>query len=228
MSGGSASLPANPTPAYQPKNQGAADTGAYSGTTQLNTNPNASYNAAASTQAGSDLTTTANSLLPGVGQIMSTAFDPQQALFAQMYQQQQDQSNVTNAQNGVAGTPYGAGLVNQNNQNFDINWQNQQLQRQATGASAAGTLLGAAGQGATTGTQVGQSPVAFSNAQQQQQIADYFAYMSQGTSASNAATSAYSAEAQAAIDNQQLSNQSSAGLGSLFGSLAGDAMYAFA
>ena len=224
MSGGGASLPPNPTPAYQPKQQGAADTGAFSGTTQLNTNPNASYNAGASTQAGSNTVTTANSLLPGVGQIMSTAFDPQQALFAQMYQQQQDQSNVTNAQNGVAGTPYGAGLVNQNNQNFDINWQNNELQRMATGASAAGGLLNAAGTGAMTGTQVGQSPIAFSNAQKQQQIADYLAYMSQGTSASNAATGQYSAEAQAAIDNQQLQNQSTAGLGSLAGNIFGDMM----
>jgi hypothetical protein len=224
MSGGGASLPKNPTPAYQPKQQGAADTGAFSGTTQLNTNPNASYDAAGTTALGANMTSTANSLLPGVGQIMSTAFDPQQALFAKMYQQQQDQSNVTNAQNGVSGTPYGAGLAQQNNQNFDINWQNQQLQRQATGASAAGGLLNAAGQGGQAGAGLGQSPIAFSNAQQQQQIADFLQYMGQGTSASNAATGQYSAEAQAAIQNQQLQNQSAGGMGSLFGSLAGDAM----
>ena len=228
MSGGGASLPPNPQAAYQLQNQPGADAGAYGGIQGLNTNPNASYNSGASTAAGSQLTQTGASLLPGVGQIMSTAFDPQQALFAQMYQQQQDQSNVTNAQNGVAGTPYGAGLVNQNNQNFDINWQNQQLGRQVQGAQGAGALISAAGQGATTGTQVGQSPIAFSNAQQQQQISDFLQYLSQGTSASSAGTQQYGAEANAAIQNQQLSNQSLAGLGQLGGSLLGDAAFVFA
>lgn len=224
MSGGTASLPKNPTPAYQPAQQQQADAGAIGGTTSLNTNPSASYDAAGTTNLGAGLTSASGSVLPGVGQLMQSAFDPQSALFAQMYQQQQDQSNVTNAQNGVAGTPYGAGLVNQNNQNFDINWQNQQLGRQVQGAQGISSLLSGAGQGGAAGAALGQSPIAFSNQQIQQQIMDYLNYMNQGTNASNAATNQYSAESQAALANQQLANQSAGGLGSLFGSLAGDAM----
>jgi hypothetical protein len=86
----------------------------------------------------------AQSLIPGTTQpelqagrqVLNTAFDPQRALYNQQQQQNQDQGNAINAQNGVAGSPFGAGLSAQNNQNFNLNWQNQQLGRQTQGLSA--------------------------------------------------------------------------------------------
>ena len=218
--GGSPSLPNNPTPAYQFANQPGADAGAYGGIQNLNTNPSVAYNAPASTAAGSALTTTGMNVLPYVNQTLQTGFDPQNALYAKQFQQQQDQSNVVNAQNGVAMTPYGAGLVNQNNQNFDINWQNAQLGRQQTAAGTAQSLIGAGSTGATTGTSVGQSVPSLQNQFSQQQIADFLSYLQGGTGAANAATGQYSAEASANLGAAQQQNQGMAGLGTL----AGDAL----
>lgn len=78
--------------------------------------------------------------------VLQTGFDPQNALYDRSFQQQQDQTNAANAMNGVAGSPFAAGLDTQANQNFNIDWQNNQLNRQiqALGAydSAASTYAG--------------------------------------------------------------------------------------
>ena len=219
--GSTPSLPNNPTPAYQYGNMPGADTGAFSGTSSLITNPNTAYNANASTNAGGALTNAGASVLPYVNSALTTGFDPQGALFSQMFQQQKDQSNVTNAQNGVAGTPYGAGLVDNNNQNFDINWQNNQLGRQQTAAGTAQGLIGAGATGAQTGTTVGQSVPTLQNQFSQQQIADFLAYLQGGTGATTAATNQYNAESQAALGASQQANAGVAGLGSLAGNVIG-------
>lgn len=73
-------------------------------------------------------------------QILDTGFDPQNALYNRTQQQVLDQLNATNAQQGLSGTPYGAGVVGQNLSNFNIDWQNQQLGRQATAAQGYNTL----------------------------------------------------------------------------------------
>ena len=88
---------------------------------------------------------TGASLVPYAQQILQTGFDPQNQLYNQLQQQNLQQGAVNNAQAGVATTPYGAGLQDQSNQNFNINWQNQQLGRQTQAAQGAEGL-------ATTGT----------------------------------------------------------------------------
>lgn len=90
-------------------------------------------------------------LLNAGQQVYNTAFDPQNALFNQLSNQQQQQSGATNSMYGLGSSAAGAGVANQNQQNFDINWQNQQLQRQSTGLQAL--------QGATSGygTAAGQA-----------------------------------------------------------------------
>jgi hypothetical protein len=224
MSGGGASLPANPAPAFNVPNQGQAASGALSGIGNLNTNPNQSYNAGASTQGGSALTQASTATLPYANQILQQGFDPQQALYSQQFAQNQNETNAANAMSGVASTPYGAFLNQQSNQNFDLNWQNQQLQRESTAAGGASTLLGGAGSGLSTGTSVGQSVPGFSNTQLQQAISDYLSYIGAGTGATQAATSQYGTEANAAIANQQLNNQTFAGLGQLGGQLGSAAL----
>lgn len=74
--------------------------------------------------------------------IANTAFDPQQALYNRTLQQTQDQARAANEAAGVGTTPYGAGIENQATDNFNINWQNQQLLRQIQGGQAAGGLIG--------------------------------------------------------------------------------------
>ena len=83
---------------------------------------------------------TGQSLVPYAQQILNTGMDPQNALYAQQLQQTRDQSNVNNAQAGVAETPYGAGLTNQATTNFNIDWLNNELSRQTQAAGAAGSL----------------------------------------------------------------------------------------
>lgn len=86
-----------------------------------------------------------NQLAPYAGQVMNTAMDPQQALYQRTLQQVRDQTGAAGAATGTGMTPYGAGVQNQALSNFNIDWQNQQLQRQIAGLGAAGGALGQAG-----------------------------------------------------------------------------------
>lgn len=70
-------------------------------------------------------------------QILSTAFDPQGALYNQLQNQVSQQSEAAAAAAGLGGSAYGASTVGNNLGNFNINWQNQQLARQAQGLGAA-------------------------------------------------------------------------------------------
>jgi len=89
----------------------------------------------------------------------NTALDPQQALYQRTAQQVQDQSRANTAAAGLGTSPYAAGLENQAASNFNIDWQNQQLQRQLEGLSGLGTAaqkgaqIGAAGTQNLTGAQ---------------------------------------------------------------------------
>ena len=75
-------------------------------------------------------------LYGGANQIMQTAFDPQQALYGRTQQQVGDQINAGQAQRGLGNSAVGAAEYGQGMSNFNIDWQNQQLQRQATGMQA--------------------------------------------------------------------------------------------
>lgn len=99
----------------------------------------------------------AQNLFSGGNSILNTAFDPQSALFNQLQNQVSQQANAANAQAGLGGSAYGAGNTANTLQNFDINWQNQQLGRQATG-------LGAAGQAFSQGAATAGSPASLLSA----------------------------------------------------------------
>jgi hypothetical protein len=83
-----------------------------------------------------------NSAMGYGGQIMNTAFDPQNSLHDLSAMQNRDSTNAINSMNGVAGSPFGAGLAAQSSRDFENQWQNNQLQRQATGANAYNGLMG--------------------------------------------------------------------------------------
>lgn len=97
-----------------------------------------------------------SALMPYVSQALQQGFDPQQALYGKLFQQQQDQAQAANAAAGVATTPYGAALTQQGNQNFDIAWQQAQLANQAQGAQTAANLTGAGMGAMQTGYGIGQ------------------------------------------------------------------------
>lgn len=114
---------------------------------------------AALTQAGlsgipgaQGLTNSSLSLMPDVQSLINLGFDPQNAMYAKLQNQNQQQNAAILGNSGVASTPYGAGVMADANTNFNLGWQNQALQRAATGAGAAGGLLGNITNGANTGT----------------------------------------------------------------------------
>src|SRR5215475_428817 len=72
-------------------------------------------------------------LLPDVQQLVAMGFDPQQALYQRTAQQVQDQQRAALAASGVAGTPYGAGVQGKTMSDFNIDWQNNLLQRALAG-----------------------------------------------------------------------------------------------
>lgn len=88
-------------------------------------------------------------------QILSTGFDPQQALYNRTQQQIIDQSNAINSMYGLGSSPAGAGLTQKAIENFNIDWQNQQLARQAQAAQAFGNLSTGAGRDFAGGTDLG-------------------------------------------------------------------------
>ena len=175
----------------------------------------------------------AQNLQGGANSIMNTAFDPQNALYAQLLNQNQNQANVQNSMSGVGTTPYGAGVADQSNQNFNINWQNQQLGRQATGLQGAESAYGAAqplgnaGQsalvqsamlpyattaaGAGANTQALQGGIGATTSASQPTIQDLLAYLGVG----NQANATYNA-GQIGGTNATTAQQQ-AGWGQLFG-----------
>lgn len=168
-------------------------------------------------------------------QLLQTGFDPQNALYNRTFQQNQQQNLASEAAQGVASSPYGAGLTNQANENFNIDWQNQQLQRQLAamqgftqGAQGAGNQIqGAAGmfdtagrlpyqaygdinQGNLAALQAYQAALTGASAIPQQQIADLLQYLGQGASNANIGANA------ASLQNQQ-TQQAAAGLYPIIG-----------
>jgi hypothetical protein len=93
------------------------------------------------------LATGANQLAGTIPQLLNTGFDPQSALYNQLAGQSRDASNVANAGAGIGGTPYGASVAANAQNNFNLNWQAQQLARQTQATQAAGGALSSAGAG---------------------------------------------------------------------------------
>jgi hypothetical protein len=91
-------------------------------------------------------------LIDAGNQTYNTALDPRGELYGRTAQQVQDQSRAATSARGVGMSPYSAGVENDAMRNFNIDWQNAQLGRQATGVGAmtgaTNSAVGAAGFGA--------------------------------------------------------------------------------
>lgn len=186
---------------------------------------------------------TGGNLQGASGAVLNTAFDPQNQLYNQQLALTQSQQNAANAQAGVGTTPYGAGLQDQNLQNFNIAWQNNQLGRETQGLQAAGqgyqTGAGLQTQGANqylqsqqmpynTYGQIGSGQIGALNtlgqfgqsAAQlpQQQIGDYLSYLGVGNQANSVANQ--QAQVASQLQNQYMS-QIGAGLSGLGGAYGG-------
>lgn len=85
-------------------------------------------------------------------QVANTAFDPQNALFNKTQQTLQDQVRQGQAARGLGNSSQGSMEENNAMSNFDIAWQNNQLQRQTQGLAAD---VGANAQGVNQGRMYG-------------------------------------------------------------------------
>lgn len=104
-----------------------------------------------------DIQNSQSNLYGSGNKVLDTAFDPQQALYNRTQQQLTDQQRAAQYARGVQASPYGAALENSANENFNIDWQNQQLARQSQGLAAAQGAYGSAQNmgNSYTGTQAG-------------------------------------------------------------------------
>lgn len=175
--------------------QAAANT---SGTQSTATGANALNNSTALSSGVNPLTQYSN-------QILQTAFDPSQALYAQNLQNTQNAANVANAQYGLTGQQ-AAGNLNQATTNFGIDWQAQELANQAAGLQGAAAGYGAAGTAGNNALNLGTGAA-------QSTLAGGLTPYSAGTNIGNAQTSALqsyinallgpSTSAQSTIGNEQ-------------------------
>lgn len=102
---------------------------------------------------GGQLQGAANNQFAAGNQLYQTAFDPQGALYNRTLQQLQDQTGATNSMYGLGSSAAGAGVANQALSNFNIDWQNNQLQRQLQGVQGAGQAYGQGGSLGQAGAQ---------------------------------------------------------------------------
>lgn len=87
----------------------------------------------------------ASPLIGGAANVLNTSMDPQSQLYAFLQNQNLQQTQAIEQGAGLGTTPYGAGVEAVANQQFNMNWQNQQLNRQLAGLQGAGGALGQAG-----------------------------------------------------------------------------------
>lgn len=104
--------------------------------------------------AGMDLMQAGQGMLPYAQSILQTGFDPQRALYDRTLGQVTDQTRAGLAARGINMSPYGAGVENKSLSDFNIDWQNQQLNRQNTAAQGAGYLANSGGNAINLGQNV--------------------------------------------------------------------------
>lgn len=99
------------------------------------------------------LNTAALAGLPAATQALNLGFDPQSALYKQQLQQLNDQVGANSAARGITNSPYGASVANTADTNFNIDWQNNQLQRALSALSGySGAVSGAGNQATQAGS----------------------------------------------------------------------------
>ena len=186
------------------------------------------YDPAAPVNAGKSVIDNASGLPGYEKQVFADGFDPQNALRDRTAQQTQQSTRAAMEARGVDSTPYGAGVEADTMKNFNIDWQNNQLNREAT-AVQAGTTLGTAFDKANT-TGIGletiapnlqgaavsslESAAGGAYAKPQMDAGNNLDYLKQGNANSQTAIQGYNAQVNA-------SNNSLGGIGSAIGSIGG-------
>jgi hypothetical protein len=149
---------------------------------------------------GNFLTQMGQGLYPYAGQVMQAGFDPQNALYDRTQHQLQEQTRAGQAARGLGVSPFGAGLENKAMSDFNIDWQNNQLQRMATAGQSASGLIGTGNQTIGQGVgMMGAAPGMLSSTS----MLPYTAYNTIGQNQYNALNQNSAAGAQAQVAPQQ-------------------------
>lgn len=88
-------------------------------------------------------------------QLLQQAFDPQRDIYNQGYAKNLDSTNAILAMNGVAGSPYAAGVTGQSVRDYNNNYNQQQLSRELSGLQGLGSIAGTAGGADAAGSSLG-------------------------------------------------------------------------
>lgn len=97
--------------------------------------------------------------IPGLIQaLFRSGFDPQQELYGQFSQGVTDRARTALAGSGLANTPYGLGVQNDNQTRSELAWGDRQLGRQIGAGDAIGKLLGQYGNAYQTAAGIQQQP----------------------------------------------------------------------
>lgn len=155
---------------------------------------------------GEDMTAMSQ-LNPYIGTMLNDSFDSNKALYGRTLQQVTDQTRSGEASRGLAGTPYGAAAEGNALSNFNIDWQNQQLQREQSGLASAGNTYGQLIQGGATAAQPAEAALQ--------------GYASGFNTASQASTSDLNRQQQAQEAQSQASQQGLQQIGGLATSIIG-------
>ena len=232
---------------YQLQNEPTADTNATKGIADVSAMPNygqgiwdkmspellalagpTGYDPSAPVKAGQSVISNAGGLPGYEAKVFQDVFDPQNALYNRTAQQTQDQTRAGLEARGVDSSPFGAGVEGQTMSNFNIDWQNNLLNREATAVQAGTTLSGAYDKALSTGVGLEtiapnmqgaavsslESAAGGAYAKPQMDVSNNLAYLNQGNANSQTAIAGYKASTDASASGL-------GGIGSALGSIGG-------
>lgn len=141
------------------------------------------------TDAGT-LSSTGNALIPYATQVLNMGLDPQSAIYNQTLQQTQDQINAENAASGIGTSPVGAQIDANALNNFNLNWQNNLLNRANTAAGGANLINATGASDLAQAPTVGAAGVSAINAGGQLPYANFNTNLGNALTALNAQSNA--------------------------------------
>lgn len=199
---------------------------------------NAGYNPQQTVQRGNYLSQQGQNMGQYGDQAMAAGFDPQNDLYGRTAHNLEQQTRRSLEARGVNDTPYGAGIEGQTMANFNMDWQDRALGRQAQGAQTAGNIYGQGaqqigqGESMAQGTPGWQAQIAHAlqsmgqqnNVYPQQVIQQYQDYMRTGMGGDQNANAAYSNQLKQFEIEQHKNDAMWQALGALGGAATGAAV----
>jgi hypothetical protein len=117
----------------------------------------AGYSPAAGVQSGQQIQSSVSGNPGYANQALATGFNNNNELYKRQLSNVTDQTNAALSERGLGMSPYGAQILGDQFSQFNANWEQNQLQNQATAAQTAATLQGQYASSMTGGQAVQQA-----------------------------------------------------------------------